>query len=123
MGVQSATYETQEMDNFIYERFQEISKNSEEDFRYIYEAGNTYITKGMHAKTYPCVVAHTDTVHDIHKDFTLYDDNTIMFAMDMTQGLQVGIGGDDKVGIYVALEMLRELDVVKVAFFRDEETG
>jgi hypothetical protein len=34
-----------------------------------------------------------------------------------------GIGGDDKVGIFVALQSLRELEYGKAAFFRDEETG
>jgi hypothetical protein len=36
---------------------------------------------------------------------------------------QVGIGGDDKVGVFITLEMLRKFDNMKVAFFRDEEVG
>jgi hypothetical protein len=36
---------------------------------------------------------------------------------------RVGIGGDDKVGVFIALEVLRKVDVCKVAFFRDEEVG
>lgn len=123
MSIQTTTYETQDMDDFIHEKFYEISKNSEENYDIVYENGNTYITKGLHAKTYPCVVAHTDTVHDIRKNLTVFEKDDIMFAMDMSIGVQVGVGGDDKVGIYVALEMLRELDVIKVAFFRDEEHG
>jgi len=122
MSIQTSTYLTQDMDDFLYEQFKVISLGNEENYRYHYEDGNTYITKGL-ADTYPCVIAHTDTVHDIHKDFTVFGDNDIMFAMDMTSGFQVGVGGDDKVGIYVALEMLIGLDVVKVAFFRDEEHG
>ena len=122
MSVQSTTYGTQKMDNFLFEFYEQLSQRDPENFHYHYELGNTYITKG-HAKTYPCVIAHTDTVHDIHEDLTVFEDNGIMFAMDMTRGLQVGIGGDDKVGIYIALEMLLNVDVIKVAFFRDEEHG
>ena len=34
-----------------------------------------------------------------------------------------GIGGDDKVGIYICLQLLLEFDVLKVAFFVQEEVG
>lgn len=122
MRIQSETYGTQDMDDFIYARYEELAEQDPDNYSYVYEEGNTYITKGL-AETYPCVIAHTDTVHDIHKDLTVFDDGQIMFAMDMTKGLQVGIGGDDKVGIYIALEMLREFNTIKVAFFRDEEHG
>ncbi len=33
---------------------------------------NVYVTKGQ-ADYYPCVVAHTDTVHDMYKDFGVYN--------------------------------------------------
>jgi putative aminopeptidase FrvX len=36
---------------------------------------------------------------------------------------QTGIGGDDKVGIYIALQCLKDVDNIKVIFFRDEEIG
>lgn len=122
MAIQSSTYETQAMDDFIYEQYEKIIKGNEDNYSYVYDDGNTYITKGI-ADTYPCVIAHTDTVHDIQDNFVVFEDENLMFAMDMDFGLQVGIGGDDKVGIYVALEMLRECDIIKVAFFRDEEHG
>ena len=59
---------------------------------------NIYITKGK-SDIYPCIVSHTDTVHDIHKEFQVFDDDGILFAFDKSQGLQVGVGGDDKVGV------------------------
>lgn len=122
MGVQSETYKTQAMDDFIYGRYEELSAEDPDNYSYVYEDGNTYITKGI-AETYPCVIAHTDTVHDIRKDLTVFESHGCMFAMDMSTGIQTGIGGDDKVGIYVALEMLKEFTTIKVAFFRDEEYG
>jgi hypothetical protein len=36
---------------------------------------------------------------------------------------QSGIGGDDKVGIYIALKCLEQFENIKVAFFVDEERG
>tara|TARA_Y100001973_G_C5125666_1_gene295041 strand:+ start:457 stop:780 length:324 start_codon:yes stop_codon:yes gene_type:complete len=59
---------------------------------------NIYITKGE-SDIYPCIVSHTDTVHDIHKEFKVFDDDGCIFAFDKSKGEQVGVGGDDKVGV------------------------
>lgn len=84
--------------------------------------GNIYATKGI-ADKYPCVVAHMDTVHDIEDDLTpVVIDGKITGINSVTME-QIGIGGDDKVGVFIALECLREFDNIKVAFFRDEEVG
>jgi hypothetical protein len=100
------------------------------------ENGNVYAIKGQ-ADVYPCIVAHTDTVHPMEQpgDFKLthdtdrlewwsYNPNKTEAIKDGgEQFVQVGIGGDDKVGIYVALNMMRNEKVLKCAFFRDEEVG
>jgi tripeptide aminopeptidase len=83
---------------------------------------NIYVTKGK-SKTYPCIVAHTDTVHDIHKYYKVFDDDGCIFAFNAETGKQVGVGGDDKVGIWIALEMLMSQDIIKCAFFHSEEIG
>ena len=36
---------------------------------------------------------------------------------------QVGTGGDDKVGLWICLEMLRSYDNIKICFFAQEEIG
>jgi tripeptide aminopeptidase len=59
---------------------------------------NIYITKGE-SDIYPCIVSHTDTVHDIHTHFKVYDDEGCLFAFNKDIGRQVGVGGDDKVGV------------------------
>lgn len=86
---------------------------------------NIYITKGK-ADLYPCFVAHTDTVHKIIKDarmrLNVIEHNDCLFAID-NDCSQVGIGGDDKVGIYIALRMLERLPNCKVALFHSEEIG
>lgn len=86
--------------------------------------GNLYIVKGK-SDLYPCYVAHTDTVHPIIKDMDRLDiieHKGVLIALD-DDFQQTGIGGDDKVGIYMALRMLKRLPVCKVAFFHSEEVG
>ena len=83
---------------------------------------NIYVTKGK-SEAYPCIVAHTDTVHNIHKYYKVFDDDGCLFAFNAQTGKQVGVGGDDKVGIWIALEMLLSQDTIKCAFFHSEEVG
>jgi len=87
-----------------------------------YHGGNIYVTKGS-AGTFPCVVAHMDTVHDLYDDFKIYEANGNLFAFDAKVMHQVGIGGDDKVGVFIALEMLRLFENIKLVFFTQEEIG
>ena len=83
---------------------------------------NIYVTKGD-ADVYPCIVAHTDTVHEIHKYYRVFDDDNCLFAFNSESGKQVGVGGDDKVGIWLALEMLMTRKNIKCVFFHSEEIG
>jgi hypothetical protein len=86
------------------------------------EYGNIYVTKGT-AKTYPCVVAHTDTVHDILEDVNIFRTNDTLFAFNPEKRAQCGIGGDDKVGVYITLQLLEDIPILKAVFFKDEEIG
>lgn len=98
---------------------------------YVDKMGNIYVTKQTdEVEFFPCVVAHTDTVHHI---------DTINVMEEMLENQQgilkpslkayndkgnpTGIGGDDKCGVYACLELLKELPNLKVAFFVSEETG
>ena len=83
---------------------------------------NVYITKGE-SNAYPCIVAHTDTVHDIHKFYKVFDNDNCLFGFNAEKGVQVGVGGDDKVGVWLALEMLKSQDSIKCVFFHSEEIG
>ena len=98
------------------------------------EMGNVYATKddGKEKNNfhYPCVVAHTDTVHEI---------DTINISEEMLPNFQsetklslkaynddgepTGIGGDNKCGVFACLELLKQLPNLKAAFFVSEETG
>ena len=104
------------------------------------EHNNIYAVKGTlgEGEFYPMFISHTDTVHelvdliDVKEEYLL---RPYTFGKDFGQeqvlclkaydkdGRPTGIGGDDKCGIYICLELLRQLDKVKVAFFVSEETG
>lgn len=86
------------------------------------DRGNIYMTKGS-ADKYPCVVAHTDTVHKIIENFKVLFVDGIYFGWDADKMEFSGVGGDDKVGIAIALKMLLDHDTMKAAFFVDEEIG
>lgn len=84
--------------------------------------GNLYVTKGK-TDLYSCIVAHTDTVHDIVEGYKVFQADDILFAFSSKTQEQTGIGGDDKVGIFMALNALRDLSEMKAVFFRHEEIG
>ena len=104
------------------------------------EHNNIYATKGTldEGEFYPMFISHTDTVHElvdkiivkeelISRPYTFgktFDKELVpcLKAYD-EKGNPTGIGGDDKCGIYVCLELLKQMDKVKVAFFVSEETG
>jgi|SRR5690606_917489 len=86
------------------------------------DRGNIYMTKGE-AEIYPCIVAHTDTVHNLIDNFKVLFVEGVYFGWDADQREFAGVGGDDKVGIAIALKMLLDYDIMKAAFFVDEEIG
>jgi len=85
--------------------------------------GNLYITKGKSKHGYPCMVSHVDTVHKTYKDFKVFEHQGSLFAYSADGCQQVGIGGDDKVGVYACLQALIDFPRIKVVFFRKEEVG
>lgn len=106
------------MRDFIIEHCQKSGFNVSMD-----DAGNIYVIKGK-ADSFPCYVAHMDTVHAISGDgialVSLGDNVTGFNPVTMRQ---TGVGGDDKCGVYCSLRCLDELPACKSVFFSDEETG
>lgn len=85
--------------------------------------GNMYITKGL-SETYPCVVAHLDQVQTNHSsDFKVIDTGEILFGYSNKNRRMEGLGADDKNGVWIALQCLKKYDVIKIAFFVEEECG
>lgn len=131
LEISTVTYDTRRMNAFIHEVVKEISAPvtvRDHD-------GSIYITKGTprQGEAYPCVVAHTDTVHYFVPWFDVVERGGKLYGCDRSVPMRgkgsidgferVGVGGDDKVGIALALQLLMELPVLKVVFFRDEEVG
>lgn len=117
MSVQSYTYETKKMQKFILNQLQKMKLKHTKD-----KYGNIYVTKGT-ADLYPTMVCHIDTVHEVNNDVQVVVLNDSAIAVDTKTKRQYGIGGDDKVGIYITLEMLKMFDNFKAVFFLDEEAG
>lgn len=118
LNVQSESYNTKNMEAFILNDVEKLGLTA------VYDDGNIYVTKGI-ADSYPCIVSHTDTVHKIipQDHFTIIANNEFAIGYNRDKMQATGCGGDDKVGIYVCLQLLRTIDNIKVAFFRDEEVG
>jgi putative aminopeptidase FrvX len=99
---------------------------------YVDEFYNVYATKKTdeNVEFFPCVVAHTDTVHNIDTINVVEEmlpdaQGNVKLSLKAynNEGYPTGIGGDDKCGVYACLELLKELPNLKAAFFVSEETG
>ena len=80
--------------------------------------GNVLITKG-NAEKYPCVAAHLDEVHQPSvRNLQEIDGN--IYAVD-ENGEPVGIGADDKSGVWIVIQLLRQIETMKAVLFVREE--
>lgn len=85
---------------------------------------NVCIEKGS-LDCVPCVSAHIDTVHAFDPTQTqvhVYEVDGTLIAKD-GEGVQTGIGGDDKAGVSICLELLERFSDIKAIFFASEEIG
>jgi di/tripeptidase len=127
LSVPTVTYKEDKMIEFLDNW---LTKN---DFSFfIDEHKNIYVTKQTDEdiKYFPCVVAHTDTVHQINtinvrEEHLPNDQGVLKLSLKGydNENKPTGIGGDDKCGVFACLELLKELPNIKVAFFVSEETG
>lgn len=124
LSVQTDSGKTQRMEKFILDFVRRLEADGQPISAVSTGSGNIYVIKGA-GPVYPTIVAHTDTVHDIvpNDEYQVRSNGKVMWATNPKTGMSTGIGGDDKVGIFVALSMLRDLPTCKAAFFVDEEIG
>jgi len=130
LSVPTKTYKEDLMVQFL------VNWLTENDIEYYVDGfNNVYATKQVSNSTqeefyFPCVVSHTDTVHNI--DTINIREEMLPNAQKETKlsykayndsGLPTGIGGDDKCGVFACLTLLKELPYLKAAFFVSEETG
>ena len=130
LSVPTKTYKEEKMINFLVEWLMENNLPYRVDSQ-----GNIYVTKDDGTPKdknfyYPCVVAHTDTVHEIDsiniKEEMLKNyqgEKKLSLKAYNDQGKPTGIGGDNKCGVFACLELLKELPNLKASFFVSEETG
>lgn len=125
LSVQSETRRTHRMRSFILNEIRRWADAGMPIAAMEDTIGNIYVMKGVDADVYPTIIAHTDTVHDIvpNSEYQVRSNGISMWAENPKTGGYTGVGGDDKVGIFIALSMLRDLPVCKAAFFVDEESG
>ena len=136
LSVPSKTYQEEDMVEYICNELDSIEGVT----YYRDDMMNIYATKGdlEEGEYYPMFIAHTDTVHTkidkiVVKEEKLTRPNTFgkSFGDDKVDclkaytedGSPTGIGGDDKCGIFICLELLKQLDKVKIGLFVSEETG
>lgn len=127
LSVPTKTYKEDRMIEFLVDWLTKNNFSFEVDDYY-----NIYVTKQTdeNIEYFPCVVAHTDTVHqldiiNVHEEQLPNDQGELKLALKgyNDKGNPTGIGGDDKCGVFACLELLKELPNLKVAFFVSEETG
>lgn len=116
LSIQSESYNQYRMFAYIVRQLKKIG------CEYYTFNGCIYATKGK-ADSYPCIVSHIDTVHEIVEDLTVVNVKGNLTGFNSFTMEQSGIGGDDKVGIFIALQCLEKFDNIKAVFFRDEEVG
>jgi di/tripeptidase len=130
LSVPTVTYQEDLMVEFLQNW---LTENNIE--HYVDEHKNVYATK-QELETlpegfyFPCVIAHTDTVHRldtiiVHEEQLPNAQGEIKDSLKAynLNGLPTGIGGDDKCGVFACLKLLKETPNLKAAFFVSEETG
>lgn len=86
--------------------------------------GNLYVEKGS-SDIYNCVIGHLDiNQSDIDiKNLSIIESGGWLVGFDNSVGKQVGLGHDDKAGVYFCIEALKNFENIKAFFPLDEEIG
>ena len=119
LAVLSPSYQEKAMVEFIITHIEQMGPRSGVRCR-VDEHNNVFITKGD-AEFLPCVAAHIDTVHRL-APATIVQHGGLLVGFDEA-GRRTGIGGDDKAGVFICLELLERFDNIAVALFAAEEVG
>ena len=126
LAVPTKTHEEGRLIDFLVDYFDRKEVGLMKD-----DMGNLMVVKG-NADYYPCVVAHTDTVHHIDGEIdirTVQRPNTCGNMRTALTGFRpgtddpTGCGGDDKAGVFICLQLFEQFDNIKLFFPVAEETG
>lgn len=83
--------------------------------------GNVYVLSNEELDYHPCVVSHTDSVHRLKEGVVVHEHFSGLLTAHDSNGIRTGLGGDDKSGVYICLELLKKHPEVVGAFFMGEE--
>jgi putative aminopeptidase FrvX len=123
LEVQTCSGQEDRMVDFLIRHCQQEGYNAWADLH-----NNVYVVKGE-AEWYPAIGAHIDTVQFINDDVEVREAGPEEGGFDRYVGYvkgtekRHGIGADCKTGVFVCLELLRQLPAVKTCFFAAEEIG
>ena len=117
LRIQSYSGDFKHMSKFICKKIEKLGLTYTKD-----KMGNIYVTKGE-GDVYPTMVCHIDTVHLFSPFYQVHQAGRNIFAVNKINCDKMGVGGDDKVGVFMTLKMLEDREVFKAAFFVDEEIG
>ena len=125
LSVPTKTWEEQDLIDHIINYISHLNVDYHQD-----EIGNLYITKGK-SEYYPCFVAHLDSVHEkvemVVKEELLpnaqEEYKLALKAYEKETDEPTGIGGDDKAGVFICLQLLKTIDNCKLFLPVAEETG
>lgn len=130
LSVPTKTYQEHRMVEFLVNWLTENNID-----HYVDDKMNVYATKQETSELpedfyFPCVISHTDTVHNIDTINIVEEqlpnaqgEVKLSLKAYNDEGEPTGIGGDDKAGVFACLTLLKELPYLKAAFFVSEETG
>lgn len=118
LGFQCESYDKEAQDTLASFAVKAMGK-----VRVLKHASGWYVTKGAVATGayFPCLVAHLDQVHSTYVKYKVHQHEDTLFAFNGK--MQVGVGGDDKCGVYLAIAVANSLPACKVYFPYDEEVG
>ena len=87
--------------------------------------GSLYVTKETTSQgTVNCVIAHLDINQSVQtSNFSVVEAGDFIVGINNDTGHQIGLGHDDKTGVYFALMALEKFDNIKCYFPLDEEIG
>jgi len=87
-------------------------------------ARNLYVIKNTNClDSYACIVAHMDTVQTFTSNREIVMNDDVITAQYIKNSMQCGLNADDCNGICIALQLLEQLQDLKVLFTTQEEIG
>lgn len=123
LSIQSYSKQTGRMRGYMKQALQEAGCSVQKIDRQL------HVRKGNSDKPVPLFVAHSDTVHPIVPDehyqlrMTTEKGDVQYFAFNPVKRELMGVGGDDKCGLWVVLEAAHALDNMAAIVTIDEEIG